>query len=229
MDGVPLTEAIGRRLRQIRDAAGITAEEVAEMAREYGLRWQRVTVASLETGRRAVTADELLLLPAVLTDATGTTVRLRDFFVEPVLLGDVAVTPAGIRAVLESKRAGSHPNDDDWDWPDLLQRTIKARESLDDRRGEVPAGLDEYHLERGAYWAVDEATQTLARRHGVTPFQAAVASSVAWGERFREVRDRRVGTAGKTADPETLRALRGHVARELDKELRATLSELGIG
>src|SRR5215470_12288661 len=64
-----LHQVLGRRLRKLRTASGRLQEDVASAARAWGFDWQRGTVAMIELGRRRVTAEELLALPAIARDA----------------------------------------------------------------------------------------------------------------------------------------------------------------
>ncbi len=58
---------LGRRLRAIREQQGKFQDEGATVARGFGFRWSRATVAALETGRRHLSVEEFLLLPSVLS------------------------------------------------------------------------------------------------------------------------------------------------------------------
>lgn len=76
----PLSIGIGQRIAELRRAGRVTvtADTVAEEAQAVGLKWTRTTVTFLETGRRAVLADELLMLPLVMTRALGRDVTLAE-------------------------------------------------------------------------------------------------------------------------------------------------------
>ena len=61
------TQAIAERVAAIRRYRGMTQEELAESMRDLGVRWQRVVIAKLESGRRSfLTVDELLALCLIL-------------------------------------------------------------------------------------------------------------------------------------------------------------------
>jgi transcriptional regulator with XRE-family HTH domain len=68
--------AVSARVKALRAEAGVSQTQLAEAARRYGLNWHDKTVSYLESGRRKLTADELLLLPSVLTFAFGRVVGL---------------------------------------------------------------------------------------------------------------------------------------------------------
>ena len=67
--GLSFRQAVGAQIRKLREQRGVRQEIVALMARRWGLPWTSATVAQMETGRRHLTAEEWLLLPAVLTRA----------------------------------------------------------------------------------------------------------------------------------------------------------------
>jgi hypothetical protein len=77
-----IANAIGRRLPALRE--GASTSRVAEEARVFGIPWRRETVTLIEHGRRGLSVEEVLLLPLILSAATGSEVRLVDFFVEDV-------------------------------------------------------------------------------------------------------------------------------------------------
>lgn len=61
---------LGKAMRKFRKNTSTTA--VAREANDLaGLGWTRVTVSRIELGQRGLTADEALLLPAILYAATG--------------------------------------------------------------------------------------------------------------------------------------------------------------
>lgn len=58
---------VARRMREVRNDRGWTAERLAEAMRKVGIPWERAVVTKLETGRRAiVSVDEVLALAYVL-------------------------------------------------------------------------------------------------------------------------------------------------------------------
>lgn len=85
-----LSVGIGRRIAELRDVANVTAETIAVEAKVVGLRWERITVTFVETGRRGISAEELLMLPIVMTRALGRDVSLRE------LLPKQAKVPRGM-------------------------------------------------------------------------------------------------------------------------------------
>jgi transcriptional regulator with XRE-family HTH domain len=61
------TQAVAKRVRELREKRGLTAAQLAEQMASVGVAWDRGVVAKLETGRRAnVSVAELLALAYVL-------------------------------------------------------------------------------------------------------------------------------------------------------------------
>lgn len=63
--GSPLTELIGRNLRDWRTRELLTQDELAALGRSGGLEWSRSVVASIENGNRSLLVDELVALTLV--------------------------------------------------------------------------------------------------------------------------------------------------------------------
>lgn len=57
--------ALGARLRDLRETAGLRQGDIAACANAAGLSWGRSSVASLERGTRGLSAFEWLALPAI--------------------------------------------------------------------------------------------------------------------------------------------------------------------
>jgi hypothetical protein len=73
-----LSVGIGQRIAELRRTERVTAVHVAEAARAVGLPWQQGTVTFIETARRGISAEELILLPAAMSRALGRDVTLRE-------------------------------------------------------------------------------------------------------------------------------------------------------
>ncbi|MGW1137613.1 helix-turn-helix domain-containing protein [Streptomyces zhihengii] len=64
------TDAVARRVREVRAARGMSAQQLADALAAEGIAWQRSTVAKLENGNREnVSLTEWLALAAVLNVA----------------------------------------------------------------------------------------------------------------------------------------------------------------
>lgn len=193
-----LGSVVGARLRETREAEGLTQEDLARLARDAGLTWwRRSTVAQLETGRReAITLAELWGLSLALdvdpahwlNAAIGTTVALT-----PDLSAPAAVLAASLAGVEASE----------WRSPGAGWKTPASRRGT---TVDVPAAGD--------------AEQKAARALGTSPRRLAELSIWRWGRSFTAERDARLAVvAPPDADRPTLTALRGHVSRALRAEL----------
>lgn len=235
-----LAYAVGRRLRELRDAAGVTAENVAAAARDLGMSWHRSTVASLETGERGLSLGEALALPLVcrsagigevtfaallpngdssdLVELAGElSVRARSTRMlldepEHIRLGDL-VTP-GLR---DAQRRLADPA--------FWQRT-RARAAVLEAAWPEATGSDSMKARDDAD---GEAERKLARKYGVPALAVALAARAVWGRGLTDERDARVADrVDGDASARTVQAVRGHVTRALAGELHDRLTAAAV-
>jgi len=57
---------LAQQIRKIRERRGLRQDDLARLSWDFGLDWQQDTVASIESGRRKISLEEFLLLPAIL-------------------------------------------------------------------------------------------------------------------------------------------------------------------
>ncbi|MFF1732020.1 helix-turn-helix transcriptional regulator [Streptomyces sp. NPDC058247] len=221
--------AIGRRLQQVREAKGLTAEEVAKSAQAFGLSWHRPTVGQIERGKRSLNAVELLLLPMVYAQT------LEELLPEGTvwLTDDVAASREAVLSALTDvvrgmpplrKPGGWHLNRDALTSQEFLERTT---DDAYRQRARWPIGAGEDVP--GDFWgqapfSPDEAEGKAAKRLGTTPEFVAYAARALWGRGLAAERDERL--RARSAAPETPRALqsaRGHITRTLIKEMEPTI------
>lgn len=231
-----LSQAIGRRMRELRDEHGRTAGEVAEAAQEWGLRWQRSTVASIETGKRGLSAEELVVLPVILSTAFGVLskeneIHLWDIFggVEEAAVGDdLIVTTRGLAELVTGKssttRGYRRPQQAarvlEWLDPGAKRRARHARirKLWPDVDGGSLINVDNHQAVQHA--ASGEAEQKAARKLGVSGVDVAAVSFRLWGHGLTEERDSRAGDNATR---------RGHVSRALVEDIREVLREVDNG
>lgn len=86
---VSLRDLVAGNLRRLRQAAGREPDDLVPVARAHGLDWTAGWLGSVERGTRALTAEQLLALPVVLSAGLGQRVSLADLLVgdAPVALG----------------------------------------------------------------------------------------------------------------------------------------------
>jgi transcriptional regulator with XRE-family HTH domain len=194
-----LSAAIGEGLARFRHDRGLRQEDFATSAREIGLKWTRATIAAVETGRRSLTAEEMLLLRQVIYGASGqapaSVVDLIADDVKIVVAEGVAVAPSSL---------------------DGLWRGEGADDSAP--LSEKPTGIDAVNV------AIGDAEQRAALKLGVDPYDLAGKCIELWGHSLSAERDERVAwmLSGEWegAQPPTLQALRGHATRLMLERLR---------
>jgi hypothetical protein len=224
-----LAAAVGHRIRTMRDRHHVTADTIAAQARRVGLRWQRSTVASIETGKRGLSGEELLLLPTVLSMALPARVTLRDLLDRDIALTDeLVMTPRGFDDLIE----GGGPI---WGGFKLPRQTKEAVQGPSVERWRVierfwpevhgESRLSLQRLQQVERAAAGEAEQNAARTFGVDALEVSAAAHALWGRSLTAERDARVEAAGSSDAPASaVRARRGHVTRALLAELEPRLA-----
>jgi transcriptional regulator with XRE-family HTH domain len=224
-------EVLAGQIASLRSERGLSQEGLAERVRRAGLPWVRGTVAQAETGRRQLSAVELVVVAAVLM--VPPSVLLTGQEADEVVVGDATWRTDYLRAVV-ADGGGWVPNQATFTSPtrDAHDRWLaEAAETEDARQKEwterwglqnASAGLVS-DLVRSVGKVETEAARRLRLRAGrrdIGPADVAAAAAHRWGRSLLAERDRRVAeraTSGPTA--RTLQAVRGRVTHELDREL----------
>ena len=246
----PLSAFIGQRLRSCRETHGLRQDQLAFVARAWGLQdWTSATVAAIEIGRRRLSIDELVLLPwiAVRVDPASALRRpersgaleLSSFCAggpddQRVTVTDlVTLTAGGLQAVLSGQSSAAG----------LAGAALKSPRRRKKQATQVAAKLD--------------AEVKVARKLGVPPERVVELSRRLWGQDLTAERDARVqlsigiGGVVRLADESRTRgrpdagrtrrlrergvismermvqARRGHVTRALIAELQKALKGKG--
>lgn len=202
----PLATALGQEIKALRERAGLRQEDVARAASAMGLDWSRSSIAALETGRRDLSAGELLLLPLVLRLALG----LDRLEVSDLLPGDRAMIEVAEGAHLSAgqlrRLLAGHASDVD---PGLVVTADAA---------ETAAAMVAVSLEHPL--GAGEAERKAAARLNRPMIMILLASYRRWGRSLTDERDRRLAEAvSERAKPRTVQAIRGHITRALLDEL----------
>ena len=228
-------KAVGAEIQRIRENRGWRQEQLAEKARqEWGLRWNRATVAAIETGKRELSPVEfLLLLPLLKLESYS------QLFPENQA---IAVTPEVV--LMSDVLRDLFP-------PYATEEQISDNRQFQESRTGVDEGLrtvKQLQLEakkfprNPGFWrklkqqAAGDAEQKAARKLGVQPMVIAVASYHLWHGSLSEERDFRALESFNlwteeelTADEldewarRRLQTFRGHATRELLRELERVL------
>lgn len=229
-----LSQVVGRNLRSIREAHGWRQEDLAKRSRDYGLGWNRATVAAVETGQRSLADGELSLLAFMLVVGF-----------DELLAGDGAVRLASdATAELSAVRALHCGYDVGSMKPGVLDVPVtrKLRAAAQRfRTGERTAMTEQVDRLRRLWPKArmgdlvdaenamdDETVKKAARKLGVDPLDVALVALKLWGRDLPTERDARVAeTVPEDASARTRQALRGHVTRALLAELAPELNTKG--
>lgn len=215
-------QVVGRRVRELRESAGVRQEDIATHARRFGLVWTRTRVASIERGNMPVTVESLILLTGVLGEAIGTPIDVAELFDVDgtVALSDIAVIPAReLGEVLHGNSDGNRilftglPAEDPGPQPrpDADRRSAALLQLLqtDPQASEILA------IRQSLGEADERAQRALNEDLGVF----VLMCHGLWGRSIAAERDARLRTH-TDASPASLAARRGRVTRELLTELR---------
>ena len=232
-DALTLRQWVGQAVRNLREQHGKRQDDVARSARTLGLTWTASKVAALERGDKALPAEELLLLPLVLAQAQCGQPSLADLLPQgsgTVRLGDQTAMPA---AVLAQVIRGENIDIREVDSPTIRESFTRieawAEEGGPRRDVHIRAILEvapdrnsrELHA---AERTAGDAERIAARRLGVPSLAIIAAALATWGHGLTQERDTRAAQrAGPGASARTAQAARGHVTRELYRELAPAL------
>jgi len=225
--GETIEQAIGREIRRLREAAGVGQSVLAAAARQYGLPWTRAMIAAVELGRKRLSLGELALMPLVLVEANitgGIVLSLGDLIpTDPTDQRSVDAGP-GLQLPLRIARGL------------LLGDPAAAAEVPTLSEAAAIAGaahrlIATITAATRAIEAAGDAEQKAALALRVSPDEVVEAAHRLWGCSLTARRDRLVAMRTDpmlTRDPEEarspewprrLQAIRGHVTRDLLKEL----------
>lgn len=223
-----LSRAVGERLKAIRQAEGVSAEQVAEAARGLGLTWRRATVAQIENGERGLSAEELVLLPLMLGLGLGLPHDWEELVGdgEDVRLGPHVTVARSVIVDVLSGRAGELGFGAGIDAP-LRERENAALRAFNSALPQLREwweaawpGANFAQMSAARDDSAHEAEQKAARKVGVSPLVLAVAAHRTWGRGLTDERDARVGAqVDEDASPRSIQAVRGHVTRRLVGEV----------
>ena len=203
---------------------------MARRARLVGLPWAKATVVAFEKGqRKAVALEELLLLSYAFSVEPG------EWFVGR---GWAKLTPEGkaslnmIRAMLDGSPTmhWARIYQRLWDLPqfDDAPRVLGAQfEKLNERLRKAEEYLGPDFTPEAAIHAMEAAANPAevkaAYKMRVKPLDIALAAFRLWGRGLTQERNRRASAAAREATFRSLQATKGHITRQLLKELAPTL------
>lgn len=229
VEPTPLAAVLGANCKRIRTDAGVTQDELALRARDYGLRWTASKVGDFEAGRTAPTFATVLALSLALDVATMRAAGVRPGAQEPrVRLADL-VRCDGYIAVTDGfdplgARVAEYCQGQTWELhaPDTahtagienIHRLLFSKALVDNKPDEHMRGVDLERMRRRS--GLTE--YRLASRLGISRDRLASASFRLWQKTFSERRDQLAG-------PDANAQKRGQVARRLRAELEKALAD----
>jgi transcriptional regulator with XRE-family HTH domain len=204
---------VGKVLRGIREQHGARQDDLARAARAAGVPWTASSVASLETGRRALTIDEAGRLPAILKELGVPAAAASRVSEQPPLevrgdANEILIVVCG-QAVMQD--TGER-------WEESFAQIRAGERAV---RAFPHVTKDVMAAARGDEDGVLE--QRVARRFKIDPLTVAVAARLCWGRGLSEERDRRSAEAAAGVTRRVAQTLRGHVTRQLIAELEPDL------
>lgn len=225
-----LRQVIGAKVRGLRAEHGRRQDDVARAARELGLSWSRSKVAELERGDKALPVEELVLLPLVLARARCGQPSLLELLPTE---GDSSVR-LGARVAMPATELGKVVTGNAKDVHYLqveTPHTRSVRAAFAEVREQMRqlAAISGGELSVAQFEAAErderlDGEQVASRRLKVPAIAVSVAAHHTWSQGLTQERDARVADRVKPdANPRTVQAARGHVTRELYRELEPAL------
>lgn len=233
VEPVPLAAVLGANCKRIRTAAGVTQDELARHARDFGLRWTASKVRDFEVGRTAPTFATVLALSAALDHATAVVVGISKNVLVPelerrVYLADLVAFDGFITVTDEfdprGRRVADYCAGQEWHLPGsdmahtaTIEKFRKLMETHPVIDGQVDKGMrvvDFQHMRRASGLTEDR----LASRLGISRDRLAALSFRLWKKPFSQERDRIAGPAAN-------KQKRGQVSRALRTELEKALAD----
>jgi transcriptional regulator with XRE-family HTH domain len=232
----PLRAVLGERVKALREAEGKRQDDLSLAARSLGLAWPRSKIGQLERGVKAISAEELMLLPAILGRALERHVTFAEIFGsgERVALSRATWVQSEEAAdLLASQDPGGVLRRIYELTPAQEQRHFNAAvEGLLAKQRSQKLGLDARIADRRIteLIAVEEASgdaeAAVARKLGEPTGVLVKLSLLLWGKSLSQERDERAGKdLPVNASPRTVQSKRGQVTRQLVNELREFIAE----
>lgn len=223
---------VGEAVRNLRESSQKRQEDVSQTARALGLAWSRSKVATLEQGGKAVTLEEFVILPTVLTEALGRPVTYEDLFPDPdellYLTPKLRVLAGRLTGIFDA--GGYVPEWTHYDRAvedalDRLEETMDALKPMLARMKALgfPTGLQA--LANIREHPVGIAEGRAAKKLDEPRLVVMAVGLDLWGRPLTAERDARVAELlPDSTDAASVQAKRGRITRELVEEMKAAIS-----
>ena len=220
-------------MRAVREAAGIRQQDLSDAAKRLGLAtWTRTRIAALERGDKAISAEDLVRLLAVLNLSARRRVDAAELFdaSDTIALSDTAWIPArGVAEVLCGGDTTDHvvtlyqPSPSSVDTPERRRAADRASRIL---HAAGRTALPTVGETRAVSLGMGEADERAARDLGLDLYPFETLCLVLWGRSLSAERDARMdasrpreGTAERGCTP-------GPADTQLLAEARTRLIEI---
>lgn len=192
---VTLRALIAGNVSRLRDDAQVPAERVAQAAEAVGLNWTPSWVTAVEHGQKALSCEQLIALPIVLSAALGHRVTLADLLLgdDPVVLskndGHTAIENAYLREVVTGSTFKRPFPDVGQDATALLMASNAA--AMEKMRTIREANLGEVDVRTlgRAEAGSGVAEAKIARSLAVAEIVVVAAAASLWGRSLSDERD----------------------------------------
>ncbi len=200
------TARAGERLRELRNAKGLSQGEVVDAARRHGLSWGQASLSQLEGGKRGLSGDELLALPLILTELLG-----RDVPLTELLCGGTDELPGGLtlddRAVNIGRRHFDSTNIGlllCGGLADYLEEIVGGEDATAINKAEYEAAVGVLHRlvpDRDAWYPISRSADTdlgrrAGRRFATDPLIVAAACWKVTGKSLNDARAELASSSG---------------------------------
>jgi len=213
-------QALGARIKQLREQYEVSQEMLAYAARRAGLPWRRTLVAQIEIGKRHVTLEEFFVLPAIFSVFAGKALQWLDVLPEgqPVsLTKDLSCDDALALKLLVNSQGQWEPK-------------IEAHFDSPQTRLEKAVAPAEIQQEEAIHQAaLGDAETKAARALRTDAIDISRAAFQQWGRSLTAQRDHLLAEKGvdPAADARHAQAIRGHLTRQLLAQLKPALRKGG--
>lgn len=217
-----LAAVLGANCKRIRTAAGVSQDELARHARDYGLKWTASAVGNFESGRTAPAFATVLVVCLALEMATSAGGRKR----QRVLLSDLIRSDEFVSLTdtfsPRATRVADFCAGEPWDLPSADVAETAGYDRVADMRALAPGLFGTYGMRVVDVEQLQRRTgqdeYRLARRLGIDSDRLLAESFRLWQRTFSEQRD-------KLAGPDANAQKRGQVSRQLRAELERALHD----
>jgi len=227
----PLRAVLGSRVRAVREAEGVRQQDLSDAARALGLTtWTRTRIAALERGDKAISAEDLIRLLAVLQIGVKRAVTIDELLDsdQRIALSDTAsVAAREVPSLLSDGDAATRVRVAEA-VGELSPEVRRARQESAAmvhriRRAGGGKGLRTHGEINKIRAGLGEADERAARELELDGYPFVELCLVLWGRSLSAERDARLGDA-PVGGAARRAALRGRITRELIVEARELLA-----